>query len=124
MIPALLENKTHHPHFCYGFPIPVCFSAGLVTKAHGGAIASTGCTGYGLGSEDEGVEDPVTLSSALEVNFFWQIGNNSITNLAKAHSQAITKYINEHSIHYLDAFVITNWALFGDPSLRLGGYSL
>jgi hypothetical protein len=94
-----------------------------VVKPRGGAIASTGCTGFGLGSEDEGVDDPVTLSSALEMNFFWQIGHNSVTNLAKAHSQAITKYINEHAIHQLDAFCITNWALFGDPSVKLGGYS-
>jgi Peptidase family C25/Propeptide_C25 len=109
-------------YFC-AIPCPVCYSWGLVVKPRGGAIASTGDTGYGLGSEDEGVVDPITLSSALEINFFWQIGNNSVTNLAKAHSQAITKYINEHAIHQLDAFCITNWALFGDPSLKLGGYS-
>jgi Peptidase family C25 len=109
-------------YFC-AIPCPVCYSWGLVVKPRGGAIASTGCTGYGLGSEDEGVDDPVTLSSALEMNFFWQIGYNSVTNLAKAHSQAITKYINEHTIHQLDAFCITNWALFGDPSLKLGGYT-
>jgi len=123
MIPCLLETKTNHPHFCYGYPIPVCFCAGLLMKPHGGAIGITGCTGYGLGSEDEGVEDPVTLSSALEINFFWQIGNNSIANLANAHNQAISKYLNEHAIAHLDAFCITNWELFGDPSLRLGGYS-
>jgi len=103
-------------------PSPVCFSWGLVVKPRGGAIASTGCTGYGLGSEDEGIEDPVSMSGELEVNFFWQIGNNSVTNLAKAHSQAITKYLNENSISQYHAFCITNWALLGDPSLKLGGY--
>jgi hypothetical protein len=118
-----LKDTAGTRYFCYGVPIPVCFSWGLVVKPRGGAIASTGCTGYGLGDEDEGTVDPVSLSSALELNFFWQIGNNSVTNLAKAHSQAITKYINEHAIHQLDAFCITNWALFGDPSLKLGGYS-
>jgi hypothetical protein len=123
IIPTLLENKTHHPHFAYGVPIPICFCAGLLMKNHGGAIATTGCTGYSLGSEDEGVDDPVTLHAALEINFFWQIGNNSQTNLATIHSHAITKYITEHPIHQLDAFSITNWALFGDPSLKLGGYT-
>jgi hypothetical protein len=109
-------------YFC-PVPSPVCFSWGLVVKPRGGAIASTGCTGYGLGSEDEGIEDPVSMSGELEVNFFWQIGYNSVTNLAKAHSQAITKYLNENSISQYHAFCITNWALFGDPSLKLGGYS-
>jgi hypothetical protein len=123
LIPALLENTARHPHFCYGIPIPYCFCAGLLMKPHGGAIATTGCTGYSLGSEDEGVDDPVTLSGALEINFYRQYGNGGLSNLGKIHGQAITQYINEQPIDLLDAFVITNWALFGDPSLKLGGYS-
>ncbi len=118
-----MKDKAGVSYFVFGYPAPVCFSWGLVLKPNGGAIASTGCTGYGLGSEDEGIDDPVSLSSELELNFFWEIGNNSVTNLAKAHGLAITKYINEQAIGYLDAFVITNWALLGDPSLRFGGYS-
>jgi hypothetical protein len=106
-------------YFCYGTPFPVCLSWGLVVKPRGGAIASTGCTGYGFGSGG----NPNTLSGALEMNFFWQIGNNSVTNLAKAHSQAISKFINENTITQIAAFCITNWALFGDSSLKLGGYS-
>jgi hypothetical protein len=112
-----VRDKTHTQYFCV-VPSPVCFSWGLVVKPRGGAIASTGCTGYGIGGAT-----PVTLSGALESNFFWQIGNNSVTNLAKAHSQAIIKYINENSIAQTDAYCITEWALFGDPSLMLGGYS-
>jgi hypothetical protein len=114
---AAWKDKEHNQYFC-AIPSPVCFSWGLVVKPNGGAIASTGCTGYGIGGSD-----PVTLSGALETNFFWQIGNNSVTNLAKAHSQAITKYINENSISQTDAFCITNWALLGDPSLLFGGYT-
>jgi hypothetical protein len=115
-----LRDKTGEDYFCYGTPFPVCFCWGLVVKPRGGAIASTGCTGFGFGS---GTADPNGRSAALEINFFWQIGNNSVSNLAKAHSQAIAKYINEHPIAQIDAFCITNWALFGDPSLRFGGYS-
>ncbi|MCX6663803.1 MAG: C25 family cysteine peptidase [Euryarchaeota archaeon] len=118
VIPGIIDTKGTS-YFVFGYPCPVCFSWGLVVKPRGGAIASTGCTGYGMGDNDY----PVSLSGALEENFFWQIGNNSVTNLAKAHSQAITKYINEHTILQIDAFVITNWALLGDPSLRFGGYS-
>ena len=117
-IRCILE-KVDNTYFTYGWPVPVCFSWGLIVKPRGGgAIAATGCTGYGLGGAV-----PVILSGELESNFFWQIGNNSITNLAKAHSQAITKYINENSVSQSGAFCITNWALLGDPSLKLGGYS-
>jgi hypothetical protein len=112
-------DKKGTSYFVFGYPCPVCFSWGLVVKPRGGAIASTGCTGYGYGGDT----NPNSLSAALEMNFFWQIGNNSVTNLAKAHSQAIAKFINENNINQLAAFCITNWALFGDPSLKLGGYS-
>ncbi|HUT00267.1 MAG TPA: C25 family cysteine peptidase [Candidatus Thermoplasmatota archaeon] len=112
-----LRDKTGANYFCYGIPIPVCFSWGLVVKYPGGAIASTGCTGYGMGYQG----NPVSLSGKLESNFFYEIGNGS-TNLGQAHSGAIQKFLQEEEINQVEAFVITNWALFGDPSLRLGGY--
>jgi len=120
MLPCFKDKSGENYFSYYRTPFPVCFSWGLVVKPRGGAIASTGCTGFGFGS---GTPDPNGRSAALEINFFWQIGNNNVTNLAKAHSQAIAKYINEHTITQIDAFCITNWALFGDPSLKLGGYS-
>ena len=118
LIPTLLETTASHEHFGYGIPIPVCFSASFVMKAHGGGIAATGCTGYGFGNGG----DPNTLSGALEMNFFYQIGIGT-EHLAQAHSLAITKFINENSITQIEAFCITNWALFGDASLQIGGYS-
>jgi len=118
IIPCVIDIKGTI-HMGYGYPIPFCFSWGLILKPTGGAIASTGCTGYGLG----GTGNPEVLSGELEMNFFWQIGMNGATNLAQAHSRAIQKYIAEEQISQDDAFVITNWALFGDPSLKLGGYS-
>ena len=117
MIRAILDVEGTSV-FGYGYPVFICFSWGLVIKPIGGAIASTGCTGYGLGNAG----DPLGMSAELEVNFFYHIGNGT-TNLAKAHGQAITKYLNENPIYQSDAFIITNWALFGDPSLRFGGYS-
>jgi hypothetical protein len=112
-----LFDKAGTQYFCYGIPIPVCFSWALVVKYPGGAIASTGCTGYGMGYEG----NPVSLSGELESNFFYEIGNGS-TNLGQAHSRAIQKFLAEEEINQIEAFVITNWALLGDPSLRLGGY--
>jgi hypothetical protein len=112
-----LADKTGDNYFCYGLPLPVCFSWGLVLKYPGGAIASTGCTGYGMGY----VGNPVSLSGELNSNFFYQIGNGA-THLGQAHSGALQKFLCEEEIGKTEAFVITNWALFGDPSLRLGGY--
>ncbi len=114
-----MKDKEGVTYFCDGLPGPVCFSWGLVIKPFGGAIASTGCTGYGIGSQSG---DPATvLSAELETHFFYEFGQGS-THLAQTHSQAIVSYLNEHSLSQTDAFCITNWALFGDPSLLFGGY--
>lgn len=116
LIPAM-KDKTGTTYFTYGFPIPVCFCWGMMIKPTGGAIASTGSTGYGIGY----VGHPVSLSGALETNFFYQIGQGS-THMGQAHSRAIQKFIADEEIQQTEAFVITNWALLGDPSLHFGGY--
>ena len=74
-----------------------------------------GCTGYGFGS-------PGTYSSALETGFFYQIGQNGSTNLGEAHSGIIRDYFMDKKVTQYTAFATTIWQLFGDPSLRLGGY--
>jgi hypothetical protein len=117
MIPTM-RDRNGSQYFCYGYPLPVCFSWGLVLKYPGGAIGATGDTGYGMGYEG----NPVTLSGELESNFFYAISTGA-THLAEAHSRAIQKFLAEEPINQVEAFCITNWALFGDPSLKLGGYS-
>lgn len=117
-LPAMID-KNGTSYFCHGLPGPVCFSWGLVIKPFGGAIASTGCTGYGIGTSGNPAE---TLSSELEANFFYQIGSGA-THLSQAHNQAVEKYLGENTITQTDAYCITIWALFGDPSLVFGGYS-
>jgi hypothetical protein len=118
IIPAVKDIKGVQ-YYCSGYPFPVCICWGLIVKPRGGAIASTGCTGYGFGS---GVSNPVGMSAELEMNFFWEIGNGT-THLAAAHSGSIQKFVKAHPINQLAAFCITDWALFGDPSLVFGGYS-
>jgi hypothetical protein len=117
VIPGI-KDKAGTSYFCYGYPGPFCFSWGLMLKYPGGAIGSTGCTGYGMGYEG----NPNTLSGELEMNFFSQIGNGT-ENLASAHSGAIRKFLNEEPIDQIEAFCITNWEVFGDPSLKFGGYA-
>lgn len=118
MLPSK-KDKNGSQYFTYGMPTPVCFSWGLLLKNPGGAIASTGCTGYGMSNEG----NPVSLSAELENNFFYEIGQNGSTNLGQAHGQAIHKFLANEQIGQVEAFCITDWALFGDPSLKLGGYS-
>ena len=115
-IQILLHEKVIENFYWTNYPTPVCFSWGLCIVPWGGAIASTGCTGLGLGP---GVE----MSGRLETDFFYEIGQQGAETLGAAHSGSIQKYVLEHTIGQDDAYVITEWQLFGDPSLQLGGFS-
>ena len=113
-----MDINDNHAYWTSGRPAQVCFSWGLCIVPWGGAIASTGCTGYGIGYSGQ----PISLSAEMESNFFYQIGQAGSTNLGAAHSGSIRKFINENEIGPTEAFCITDWQLFGDPSLKLGGY--
>ena len=113
-----MDINDNYAYWTSGRPAPVCFSWGLCIVPYGGAIASTGCTGYGIGYGGR----PISLSAEMESNFFYQIGQAGSTNLGAAHSGSIRKFINENEIGTTEAFCITVFQLFGDPSLKLGGY--
>ena len=100
----------------YGIPAPYCYSWGLCLVPWGGAIASTGLTGYGLSNY------PISLSSELDLNIFYEIGQNNVKNIGQAHSGSITKYLNENYVDKCASHCITVFQLFGDPSLKIGGY--
>ncbi|RLF59842.1 MAG: hypothetical protein DRN27_01365 [Thermoplasmata archaeon] len=120
VIPALLAHyidKDEERYWSSGYPTPECMSWRLLAKPDGGAIASTGCTGYGFGGDGA-----VTRSSELEVDFFYMIGNQSVENLGNAHAASISKFISENSIKKIEMHCIAVYQLFGDPSLKLGGY--
>ena len=110
------DDLYSHYH-TYGVPIISCFSWNIVKKPNGGAIACTGCTAYGLASSP-----PDQLSGGLEANFFYEIGQNDARSLGMAHGGSIRKYINEFVLGPSDVYVITEYQLFGDPSLKIGGY--
>jgi len=101
-----------------GYFTPYCMAWRLLTLPEGGAIASTGCTGLGLG----GSPPHLINSGGLDCNFFYQIGREGFTSLGGAHSSAISKYILENTISNDEQFCIVEFHLNGDPSLRLGGY--
>ena len=109
-------------YWCFGFPARECFSWKLCAKSRGGAIAATGCTGFGLGT---GI-NAYSLSAILECNFFQVISEfdeNDDKTVGEAHSGSIIKYINEQpGLIYDDNYIITIYQLFGDPSLKIGGY--
>lgn len=121
ILQILLNIKNIKNHYWTSTLIPVCFSWGLCIIPRGGAIASTGCTGYGFGVINK--TGFPTYSGALETYFFYEIGQENATTLGSAHSGSIRKFILENPHHADEAFCTTIWQLFGDPSLQLGGFS-
>jgi len=113
--------------FFYKEWVPTCFSSWLVKQKGGGAIGSTGCSGLGYGYVNEYCTEG--LGGWINPRVIDAYANQSIDILGEAHSQAITDYINiimaegyEVQDTQIDRKTIEEFILFGDPSLKLGGY--
>jgi len=117
-------QETSNSRFWYKEWVPECWSWWFARKSGGGSIATIGCTGLGYG--DFGYDTLTHRGGWIDSRFFDCYGNQSIDILGDVHSQAITDYITiiggENS-RQLDRKTIEEWALIGDPSLKIGGYS-
>ena len=124
----LLDHPKESLNLRFDF-IPECWSWKLVSKPFGGAIAAIGCTGLGMTKEDK--ESFEGASDYLEPRFFYQYGANHTDVLGDTWGKAITDYLHKYPINWstpaagdyaIDAKTVQQWALLGDPSLRIGGY--
>ena len=113
-----------------GEAIPQGWSWLMTKKIGGGSIATIGCTGLGHTKEDKDVAFAGGINE-LEVQFFKQYGQNDIDIIGDTWKAAISWYIDTYPIDWnteltneswVDAQVVQTWALFGDPSLKIGGY--
>jgi hypothetical protein len=102
--------------------IPKCFSWWLTVKSKGGAIATIGNSGLGMGIP--GFDYPNGLDGWLLPRFFFNYGQLGKEHVGEAHSAAITDYVKEFDINLDDADrqMVEQWVLIGDPSLLMGGY--
>ncbi len=102
--------------------VPKCFSWWLTIKENGGAIATMGNSGLGMGLP--GFDYPNGLDGWLLPRFFYNYGQLGKDHVGEAHSAAITDYVNEFDINIDDADrqMVEQWVLLGDPSLLMGGY--
>jgi hypothetical protein len=109
--------------FFYMEWVPKCWSWWLTSNEKGGAIATLGNTGLGMGLW--GFDYTTGLDGWLFPRFFYHYGQLGEQNIGMAHSSAITDYVNEFDINLdgEDRQMIQQWALIGDPSLMPGGYS-
>jgi len=106
-----------------------CWGWKLAQISKGGSIATIGCTGLGMSKEDK--ESFSGAGDYLEPTFFKEYGVNGTMILGKVWGNAISDYLNHYPIDWntpaakdsaIDAKTVQQWALFGDPSLMIGGY--
>ncbi len=120
-----LRNK----HWVYGLPTPYCISWALMIQRDGGTIATIGASAFSYESPD------INLGYGgiewLDKQFFSEYGRNHTDVLGNTWRDAITSVIRQCPIDWSDdsvdgsALIVKNiqqWALFGDPSLKIGGY--
>jgi hypothetical protein len=109
--------------------IKECWGWTLTKLKRGGSIATIGCTGLGMSKEDK--QSFSGAGDFMEPSIFYEIGTNHTQTLGKAWANAITDYLNRYPIDWqtraawdyaIDAKTVQQLALFGDPSLRIGGY--
>jgi hypothetical protein len=104
-----------------------CIGWQLTKKQYGGSIATIGPTAIGyLGFEWGGGG-----LDWLELQFFKEYANETYI-LGDIWREAITKYLASYPIDWdlpaglncaIDAMMVQEWVLIGDPSLKIGGYS-
>jgi hypothetical protein len=123
MISSLLDPKNTKKMWTYGVPVPECFSWYLVKLPRTGAIATIGNTGLGYGSIGDlcNIEG---LDGGICIEFFKQYGTYGHHVLGDAYTQTLRTYVETFDMGFLDHVKsLHQWALLGDPSLMIGGYS-
>jgi Peptidase family C25 len=109
--------------------VPECWSERILREPTGGSICCIGCTGLGFTKEDK--KSFTGGINELEGAFFHAYGQDHLTILGDTWSAAVTWYAQTYPVDWntpgledswIDAKVIQSWALFGDPSLQIGGY--
>lgn len=106
-----------------------CWGWKLTSISRGGAIATIGCTGLGMSKEDK--QSFSGAGDYLDPTFFHEYGTNGTSILGKVWGNTISDYLNHYPIDWetpaagdfaIDAKTVQQMALFGDPSLMIGGY--
>ena len=121
-------NENHFGGYYLFNYVLECWSWVFV-KVEGGAIASIGSVGFGgvsIGDfNHNSIPDCVEgMDGWFETHFFKLYNQDHIDILGQTYSQAITDYVNNFptDTNRYDCKILETHALFGDPSLKIGGY--
>ena len=110
--------------------IPECIAWRLICEKNAGAIATITNTNIcfgAIGDNDEnGVLDDAELYGGfLAVELFRLYGQEKIDILGDLYQNAVSNYVKSLPVHNdkIHCKSIQEFILFGDPTLKIGGYS-
>lgn len=115
-------------YFVHGLPTPYCIGWALMIQQDGGSIATIGATAFSYESPD------INLGYGgiewLDRQFFAEYSLNHTDILGDTWRGSITSVLKACPVDWSDSTIdgsaiivknIEQWALFGDPSLKIGG---
>jgi hypothetical protein len=110
--------------------IPACWAWKLVSIKNGGSIATMAYTGLDWFATGDYNSDSIPdctqfFSGYANTQFFKNCGVNNVRYLGQAHTQALIDYLTIYppTGEKIDCKTVQEFALLGDPSLYIGGYS-
>jgi len=135
LIQGFLKDGLHYFNknggFFYHYTwIPECWTWKLTRKIGGGAIATIANTGLGMTKEDK--ESGEGAGDVMSPQFFLEY-QKGIDILGEVWGASICSYLDQFPIDWntsaawdyaYDAKTVQQWILFGDPSLKIGGYDM
>lgn len=126
---SMFNVSFFNSHWVYGLPTPYCISWALMIQRDGGSIATIGATAFSYESPD------ISLGYGgiewLDRQFFAEYSLNQTDVLGDTWRMSVTAVLKACPIDWTDGTVngaalvaknIEQWVLFGDPSLKIGGY--
>lgn len=118
---SYFNSTKPYGEFWYYEWIPRCWAWAMASHTRGGAIAIIANTGLGYG---EPGEQTLTQRGRHMEWLFFKAYKDGKVNLGETHATDIIYYMTEHPPmqDQTDCKIAQQWALFGDPSLRIGGY--
>lgn len=119
----------------HGTFVVECWAWKFTSKPLGGSIATIANTGLGMSKEDK--KSMEGAGDYMDKQFFYVYGNKQSDILGECWGKAIDRYIDAYPVNWTisddsdyvydtkyDLKTVQQWTLFGDPSLKIGGYKI
>jgi hypothetical protein len=134
IIPTMQDTNNSKHMWTYGRMAPECWSWWMTRKIGGGSIATLGHTGLSYEAtgnsgdlDGDGIDHPDCLEAycGYQNRMYFKTLSEGADKLGIVWAGTVEAYLTTFPgmENQLDAKTVEQWALLGDPTLKIGGYS-